>query len=245
MKTKLIVWFILIFPLSLWAAEPNWDTYDALLNQYVHARPTEGGQNHLVDYLGLKRDKRFQEVVKMVETYDTKQLRTKHEILSFYINAYNIFVINMVLENWPIKSIKDAGNLFRPVWNKEAGSIQGRPMSLMTIEHEILRDMNDPRFHFAINCASLSCPNLRKEAYRAHHLNAQLDDQTRLFLQDKYKGLRSHKHNIKISKIFKWFEDDFAPAGGVESFCQHYVRLPFKVDIEGYLDYHWELNKTY
>ncbi|MGR9037784.1 MAG: DUF547 domain-containing protein, partial [Gammaproteobacteria bacterium] len=155
---------------------------------------------------------------------------------------YNILALKTVIDHWPVDSIKDAGSLLSPVWGKPAGSIDGKTVSLDDIENNILRPMGEPRIHFAIVCASVSCPDLRSTPYTASTLNAQLDEQVHEFLANADKGLRIGKTSIRVSKIFDWFEKDFKTVGGVEAFIRRYrsdlPQLPFKADI----DYDWDVN---
>ncbi|MGH8557393.1 MAG: DUF547 domain-containing protein [Methylococcales bacterium] len=105
------------------------------------------------------------------------------------MNSYNILAIKMVLDHWPVESIKDAGGLLNPVWNQRAGEIGGEPVTLGQIEHKILRPMGEPRIHFAIVCASVSCPNLYNQPYTAARLNTQLDEQVRGFSGNEEEGM--------------------------------------------------------
>ncbi|MBI4005819.1 MAG: DUF547 domain-containing protein [Gammaproteobacteria bacterium] len=141
-----------------------------------------------------------------------------------------------------MSSIKDAGSWLEPVWDKLAGKINGKAMSLGKIEHEILRSMGEPRIHMAIVCASLSCPDLRHEAYRADILEDQLQDQTLRFLQNKAKGLKIEGHEIFVSKIFEWFKDDFTKYGGTEAFIRQYIDIPGDVILKPVITYNWDLN---
>ena len=119
------------------------------------------------------------------------------------------------------------------------------------VEHKILRKMGDPRIHVAIVCASVSCPDIRTEAYTAERLNDQLDDHSRKFLANMGKGLRvdEKKKRIYLSSIFKWFEEDFVSQGGVISFVSKYVSPDRKKNLQDfgsnlkYLDYNWDLNE--
>jgi len=148
----------------------------------------------------------------------------------------------MVVDHWPLDSIKDVGSLISPVWGKSAGSIDGETVSLDDIENKILRPLGEPRIHFAIVCASVSCPDLRNTPYTASNLNAQLDEQIQQFLSNADKGLRIGNESIQISKIFDWFGKDFKPVGGVEAFIRRYrsdlPQLPLKENI----NYDWDVN---
>lgn len=113
-----------------------------------------------------------------------------------------MLAIKTVLDHWPLQSIRDAGSFFSPVWKKPAGMVAGKVRSLHEIEHDILRAMHEPRIHFAIVCASVSCPDLRPEAYNAAQLDDQLDDQATIFLSRQQKGLRIEANGVQLSKIF-------------------------------------------
>ncbi len=237
--------FLAAAPVSAAESPDLWDQYDALLQRHVHQGSRHGIKLNLVDYDALSRDPLFKALLKRLASYPKDRLVTRKEKLAFYINAYNLLAMKMVADHWPVDSIKDAGSLFRSVWNKPAGIIMGKSMTLDEIENGILRPMREPGIHFAIVCASISCPDLRKAAYRANRLERQLDDQTRLFLDNPGKGLALRHGALYLSRIFDWFEDDFAARDGVTAFIRrHHPALPAgQPDIE-YFDYDWSVNAT-
>lgn len=225
------------------AQAEDWDLLDAVLAQYVKPVQRANIRFHGVDYEALARDTRYQQVLNQIETSDPARLNNADERLAFYINAYNVYAIKMVIDNMPMNSIRDAGSLFTQVWKKPAGYISGEPVTLDQIEHTILRSMGEPRIHFAIVCASLSCPNLRQEAYRADKLEQQLEDQTKSFLRDGTKGLVIEGNRVRLSQIFDWFEEDFDVVGGVEAFVRGYYDLPEHIKWRANLPYDWDLNR--
>ncbi len=241
---------LLLLLWALWAAIPvraqsgtlDWSAYDALLADHVTAGERNGIHHNRVDYQAVRQDPRYTLALALVANFPVAQLTERNARLAFYINAYNIYAIKMVIDHLPLESIRDAGSLFSPVWGKEAGSIGGQPVTLDEIEHEILRPMGEPRVHFAIVCASLSCPNLRPEAFTAEKLEQQLDDQTRSFLQESSKGLAVEGNMGRVSQIFDWFGDGFEAAGGVESFVRRYRELPAGSRLRPDLPYDWSLN---
>jgi len=226
------------------AAEPDWDEYDSILQQYTHNK-TENGLSYVaVDYRALLKQPKFNALIEQITNFPLKKLHTREEKLAFYINAYNIFAIKIVLHHWPVTSIKDIGGWFNPVWDKPVAKLDGRMHSLNDIEHKILRPMNEARIHMAIVCASKSCPDLRQEAYRAHLLDQQLTQQSHRFLNNTSKGLKIQTNKIQLSKIFSWFAEDFADNGGVIAFVQrHHNKLNKKHIIDDYFDYNWDLNQ--
>jgi len=244
----ILSWFL--FHASL-AAAFDFSDWDALLKKHVKATTIEGVALNAIAYTELKADPGFKRVVDGLKMASRKELKTHEEKLTFWINVYNVLAVKVVVDNYPVKSIKDVGSIFKSVWKRPAGVVAGKERTLNEVEHEILRKMGDPRIHVAIVCASVSCPDIRKEAYTAERLNEQLDDQMRKFLENKEKGLRvdAKKKRIYLSAIFKWVKEDFESQGGVISFISRYVSPSEKKSLEEfgknlkYLDYNWDLNQ--
>jgi hypothetical protein len=232
---------LLMLSFNIFAVEPDWGAYTEVLKSV-----SPGTKNNiklaLVDYQTLIENGKLEAAYQQLSSFPVKNLSNKEEKLAFYINAYNILALKTVVDHWPVDSIKDVGNLFSPVWGKPAGSIDGKTVSLDDIENKILRPMGEPRIHFAIVCASVSCPDLRNTPYNASKLNVQLDEQVQKFLDNTGKGLRIGDESIRISKIFDWFGKDFKPVGGVEAFIRRnrpdLPELPLKEDI----NYDWDVN---
>jgi hypothetical protein len=223
------------------AAEPDWVHYKAVL-KHVDQGVKNGVILNLVDYQAIKAEGSLDKAYQDLTAFELGRLSNRNEKLAFYINAYNILAIKMVADHWPIKSIKDVGSFFSPVWGKSAGKLDGKTITLDAIEHKILRPMGEPRIHLAIVCASVSCPDLRNEPYTAKQLNKQLDEQAKLFLLNLGKGLKIEKKTIRISKIFEWFEEDFDVSGGVSAFIKGYrTDLP-ESDFTSYIPYDWTVN---
>ncbi len=233
---------LLIFAQQVAAAEPDWSAYAAVLHAHVRAGELQGVRLNVVDYAALRRDPQFTLALRQVAEMAPADIRTPATRLAFYLNAYNLLALKLVADHWPLESIRDIGNFLRPVWKRPAGTVAGQPMTLATIEHEILRKMGDPRIHFAIVCASVSCPDLRAEPYQASIVARQLDEQVTNFLSNDAKGLVIEGERVRVSKIFDWFEEDFAARGGVRGFIQHYRELPVAREIDASLPYRWEVN---
>ena len=235
--------YLILLSASVHAEEPDWNGYSALLKAHVQSGEKHGIALNLVDYPALAADPRWPHLLAQLAGFDLEYLNSRQERLVFWINSYNILAMKTVLDHWPLQSIRDAGGLFSPVWNKPVGVVAGKMRSLHDIEHEILRPMGEPRIHFAMVCASVSCPDLRPEAYRVLQLDAQLTDQARIFLARPNKGLAVKDGSIRISKIFDWFEDDFSAQGGVISFIRQYRQdIGLTADHISYFDYDWSLN---
>lgn len=162
-----------------------------------------------------------------------------NETLAYWINAYNALTIDLILRNYPLKSIKD----LKDPWDQRLWKFGSKWYNLNTIEHQILRKMNEPRIHFAIVCASVSCPKLQNFAFNSSKLNEQLDRATKEFLSDETKNQLSENH-IKLSKIFKWFGNDFkSNTSTLIDFLNQYTDFTIlNTAKKSYIDYNWDLN---
>jgi len=226
------------------AAEPDWSDYAVLLRDHVSQGSKHGTDLAVVDYHALEKNGAVAAVYRQLSEFPVQRLASREEKLAFYINAYNILALKMVLDHWPLESIKEVGSLFSPVWDKPAGEIGGKEVTLGQIEHKILRPMGEPRIHCAIVCASVSCPDLSSRPYTAARLDAQLDEQVQRFLGNKTKGVAVTDKEIRISKIFAWFEEDFQRAGGVDAFIRHYRSNLPALPVEADIPYDWDLNEA-
>jgi hypothetical protein len=215
------------------------NSYDKLLKKFVKTSHVKDGVIlNVVDYKKLKTSKELFKTSSLIKLVEVEGL-TEQEKLSFWINAYNFYTLELVAKNIDeIESIKDLGSLFSSVWDKYKFEIDGNHYTLNNIEHNILRTkFDEPRVHFALVCASISCPDLRNEAYTAFKVYDQLEDQTKKFLNNNTKGIIIDKGMVKVSKIFRWYGKDFKP--NKTEFIQKYNPIEYT---HGYLDYNWNLN---
>ena len=125
----------------------------------------------------------------------------RDERIAFWINAYNVLTIDLVLHHYPVDSIKDIGSFFSPVWKKPVAEIEGQSVSLGRIEHEILRPMHEPRIHAAIVCASTSCPSLARTPFRPDHLDSDLTAAMQSWLSSPTKGIRIDRAAKRVSRL--------------------------------------------
>ena len=230
------------FAATAWAdATVDNTLYAELLHKYL--------KNGVVDYGGFKNDEaKLDQYLKILEEADVKSL-PRNEQFAFYINAYNAWTIKLILSHYPgVESIKDLGSLFKSPWKKKIARIGGDVMTLDYIEHDTLRHrFKDPRIHFAVNCASKSCPPLRSEPYRGAVLERQLTEMTKGFINDPdYNRLEGK--TLYVSNIFKWYSDDFNDdiVGFFRQYAEGNLREILRkqageMDVE-YLDYDWSLN---
>lgn len=245
-----VIGFLSFFHVSP-AAAFDFSEWDALLKKHVGTATIDGVVFNTVAYKSLKADFGYKRIVDGLQTASLDDLKTEEEKLSFWINTYNVLAVKVVVDNYPVESIKDVGSLFKKVWKRPAGVVAGKERTLNEVEHEILRKMGEPRIHVAIVCASVSCPDIRKEAYTPERLNEQLDDQVKKFLENTGKGMKidGKKKRVYVSSIFKWFEDDFETQGGVTAFLIKYAAPAQQKNLKEYgkklkyLDYNWDLNE--
>lgn len=237
--------------------------WDELLKRHVVV--IDGGQITQTDYAGFQHQrqnlKRYLNTLSAVSQAEFDNWSSDKQ-LAFLINAYNAWTVELILTKYPdLNSIKDLGGFFSSPWNKAFIPLFGNEVSLDHIEHELIRGSglyNEPRIHFAVNCASIGCPALRNEAYTAELLDVQLEQQTKLFLQDKSRN-RFDGNRLQVSEIFKWYREDFeqdwrntdslatflalyADALGLDAEQQAKLRQG-EIAIH-FLDYDWQLNDT-
>jgi hypothetical protein len=214
------------------------------------------------DYAALKKDRgALDRYLRSLEAVPPAEFArwTREQQYAFWINAYNAYTVSLVVEKHPVDSIKDIGSLLKEVWDREFVPLKplfpeakGDQLSLNDIEHRILRPkFKDARVHAAVNCASIGCPPLRAEAFVAEKLEAQLDEQVRLWLADPARNRYDRaKNGIEISKVFDWFEEDFVrDADSLQAWIAKYappaeaewIRSAKKLAIE-HRDYSWKLN---
>jgi hypothetical protein len=231
--------------------------WTALLARHVSL--LDEGRASRLSYAGMARDR-----ARLRAYLDALSVVTEAEFaawprarrLAFLLNAYNAFTVEKVLTRHPgLSSIRDFGRVFGNPWKDRFFRLLGRPESLDGIEHGLIRApgaYDEPRIHFAANCASIGCPMLREEAYVAERLDAQLEDQVRRFLSDRSRN-RVSGGVLEISRIFDWYGDDFAAGGGVQVWLA--ARAGWLSDVEAeraalragrlriaYLPYDWALN---
>jgi len=208
-----------------------------------HTGPTqaEGIAFTGVNYDAWQKDARHAEALTAVKQVDVNAL-SKTEQKTFWINAYNFLTIDLINDNNERESIRNLGGVFGNPWGKFKWNINGTDRTLNEIEHKILRKLGDERIHFAINCASLSCPDLLREAYRANTLDAQLAAQEALALAHTTKGVKVEGNTITVSKIYKWFDDDFNNGDLKGWLKEHVANYPDNAKLK-YFDYSWKLNQ--
>lgn len=230
------------------AAGFDWRSWDRILKKRVKTTSIEGVALNGFDYRGLLKARAgFDRLVNALPKFDPAGLKGRQK-LAFWINIYNVGAVKMVLDHPKIKSLNDIGPKKGAVWKLDALVVGGKTYSLDAVENEILRKLGEPRIHFAVVCASVSCPEIRPEAYRAGKLEKQLDDQTRNFLSNTKKGLSfdTAGRKLMLTRLFEWFAGDFGGKDGVLDFVARHLPKDAPADWRkfevGYLDYNWNLN---
>ena len=218
--------------------------YDQLLQKYVE----DGRVNYAAFHRSQQDVATLHKYVHSLEKINPDKLAPK-EALAYWINLYNAVTLRLILDNYPVESIKDIGGFFSSPWKKKLVTVQGRSLTLNEIENEIIRpQFKDARVHFALNCASIGCPPLADRAYAGTHLDEQLNAASSYALQRenwlKIDGA------IKTSKIFNWYAQDFIDyAGSVRQYLARYrpdlksILLDENKSLE-FMDYNWNLNEA-
>ncbi len=228
---------ILVFIVGMWSsmglAQPDYKAWDVFLKKYVSASGD-------VDYKSIKANKKsLDSIVRSFSGVTVSPTWSKNDQLAFWINAYNAFTIDLIVNNYPLKSIQnlDGG---KP-WDVKRITIGSKKYSLNNIENDIIRpQFKDARIHFAVNCGAKSCPPLLNAAYVGKTLDAQLDAVTKKFINNtKYQTIKSTK--LTLSKIFDWYAVDF---GDRVTFVNKYSTT--KVNKNAFItfkEYDWSLNE--
>lgn len=238
----LLLLVVIAFPAGIAAqSKPDHAIFNNLLSNYV--------SNGVVNYNGFQKDEQLlDDYLAQLGSIVTDDL-SPQERMAFYLNLYNAWTIKLILTRYPdIESIKDMGSLFSSPWSKKIVVLENKKVSLDHIEHELLRpQFKDPRIHFAANCASKSCPPLLGEPYAGNRLEAQLEQVTSAFINDKNSNY-VQGDTLYVSRIFKWYSEDFKE--GALAFFQQYAKGDLKKILKErssdikikYLGYDWSLN---
>ena len=218
--------------------------WDGLLKQHVN-------DQGLVNYRGFTADSgALNAYLRDVSAHLPAPNWTNADRLAYWLNAYNAFTVQRIIRAYPLKSIKDLGGsliLVNTVWDQRFFALGGQRLSLNDIEQRIIRKrFDDNRIHAALVCAAMSCPRLRNEAFTGPRLNAQLDDQSRSFVNDIAKNRLTPADKPQVSAIFDFYPGDFKKNGSrtVQEFINRYAQDKIKPDAAlTYLEYNWALNE--
>jgi hypothetical protein len=245
---------------SAQAFDQTYDSYDKVLKAYVaDGRVNYSGLKKAPNALGPYLDSAAGVPEERFNSW------TESQRLAFLINLYNAATLKLILDHYPVKSIKDIGSFFKGPWDQPVVRLFGKTITLNHLEHDILRKQySEPRIHMVLVCAAKGCPPLRSVAYLAEKLDKQLDDQSRRYLiSPNGLSIDREKKGVYFSSIFKWYGEDFiarySPATGftgldkteraVANFYSSYLTAADSnfLSVGGYsvkyLDYDWSLNE--
>jgi len=233
-----IITLIAVFTTTLGFAQTTADffkTSDTFFKTYV--------ENGKVNYKAVKQNSAQLETL-LASTNEIKVDKSDAKTYqAYWINIYNLTVIKGIVEEYPVKSPLDIAGFF----DKTKYSVGGMNITLNDIENKLLREQfNDARFHFVLVCAGLGCPPIIAEAYMPTTLDAQLDTQTRIALNnDEFIKVNAKKKRVELSEIMKWYKEDFTQNGNEIDFINQYreEKIDEKSKIS-YYPYNWTLNET-
>ncbi len=212
-------------------------SYSDLLSKYVD-------QDGLVDYNGLKSQQSdLKSYLDYLSSHAPQADWTTGEQFAYYINLYNAATLYLIIDNNIPASIKDIDGPLGQVWLKEFIKIEENQYSLADIEKSVLQKMGDPRIHFAINCASYSCPKLLTTAYTGENVDLLMDKAAREFVNSSKNDL-SDPNNPRLSSIFKFYPQDFKTvAPSIIDYVNQYANTKINPNATvEYKEYDWSLN---
>ncbi|WP_306643830.1 DUF547 domain-containing protein [Sanyastnella coralliicola] len=216
------------------------DRWNSLVEKHV-------SEDGWVNYDGFIADSvLLNSYLDLVETHHPNQKWSITEQKAYWINAYNAFTVRLIIRNYPTESIKDLGGSLYKIntpWDIRFIMIEGQDYDLNNIEHDILRKQwDDPRIHFAINCASVSCPKLLNHSFSSDVLNVQLDQAARDFINDPSRNTITAER-AELSRIFKWFKGDFTKEMELWEYINQFSVVKITADTKiSFKEYDWNLN---
>ena len=224
--------------LSFVAIQAQTSIFDSFLQKNVD-------KTGRVDYKSLKNNETLLDnYLAYIQNNEPTKDWSSNKKKAFWINTYNAYTIKIILNNYPLKSIRDIKIDGKTAWKIPFVKVGQKRYTLDQIEHEILRKkFNDPRIHVGINCASVSCPRLWNFAFTEDNIASSLDNLMKVFINDTTRNKIS-KNNVALSEIFNWFSKDFIKNGTIISYLNTYaaIKISEKASIK-YLTYDWSLNK--
>lgn len=216
------------------------ESYDGLLKKYV----TTNGVGYKEWHASSEDKKALDSIVVAISTQEVGGM-SKNEKLAFYLNAYNANILNKILIAFPTDGPGGGGLLGRNRFFKSKSiEVAGKTTSFHALENETIRPFKEPRIHFALNCASASCPPLHNRSFSDGTLDKTLDALTQNFVNSNPNGVRAAGDGkIAVSKIFNWYKEDFDSAGGVLAFINAHrkEKLPDETKVS-FQAYSWKLN---
>ncbi len=237
-KIVIILTFVFFFSINVFSQNESLHSqYNTVLKTYV----VDG----LVDYSALKANRQgldgYLDNLAKISQADFDLWNTNDQ-LAFLINLYNAATLQLIIDNYPLDSIRDIGSIFRGPWDQKVVNLFGEMITLDNLEHDIIRvDYDESRIHMVLVCAAIGCPPLLDEAYTGESLIEQMDAQTVFYLKtDKGLVLDREGSTVYLSSIFKWYGEDF---DSVPDFVEKYSGMNLDGLKIKWLDYDWSLNE--
>lgn len=231
-KIILLIAFFWVFQL---AAQTS--IYNNLLQKHV-------SNSGVVDYKSFKKDQeKLATYISYLQETTPQESWSKNKQKAFWINAYNAYTLQLILENYPLNSIMVINKNGKTAWKIPFAKVGGKTYTLDYIEHEVLRKkLFDPRIHVGVNCASISCPKLANTAFTENNIDATLENLMKAFVNDNTRN-KIAKNTIEISSLFDWFTEDFTKNSSLITYLNTYSETKINSDATiSYLKYDWSLN---
>ena len=216
--------------------------YNGLLKAYASPVEKEGIKYIGIDYDGWAKDPRHKKAMMDLLGIDPEKIRSIEAKKSFWINAYNLLTIDMITRTGERETIKNQGDAMKSVGSTMKWKIGGKEYTLDQIKNDVLRPMKDPRVNFALNSGSISCPDIRREAYTASKLDAQLRDQVLVTFKNETKGIKFDGDTVRVPLYMEWVKSDFKE-GNIKEWLKGYYPEHINADTEvGFFQHNWAIN---
>lgn len=232
----------------------NHGAWQTILDDYLLIAEDNGVNLFAYGKVSAESKKQLQNYLKNMQALDPRGFN-KQEQKAYWINLYNALTVQLILDNYPVKSItKLGGSIFSfGPWGDDAAQVNGITLSLNDIEHLILRPIyKDPLIHYAVNCASYSCPNLSNKAFTSGNINEELVKGAWAYVNHP-RGVKFNDGDLMVSSIYHWYKDDFG--GNDKSLLEHfekYAKPELKKKLNDFVknggdldhEYNWQLNEA-
>ncbi|MFA0566713.1 DUF547 domain-containing protein [Vibrio gallaecicus] len=214
--------------------------------QFLDSYLVKQSQHTLVHYQAVSTEDKakLEQYIKLLEQVNPLDY-SKAEQYAYWVNLYNAVTVDLILNAYPIKSITKLGGLFSfGPWGDDVVVVNGKSLTLNDIEHRILRPIwQDPRTHYAVNCASLGCPNLQSEAFTSDNTEILLEQAATEYINSN-KGVLIENNKLQLSSIYEWFAVDFGTEKQLIQHLDQYRTKPVTNTNKISYDYDWSLNQV-
>ena len=227
---------VLVANLSYGAEQPDYSIWERLLQANV-------SRSGKVDYNKFKiKQDTLDAFLQELKDHGPNKEWKKSEKKAYYMNAYNAYTIKFVIRRYPVESVKDVKFSGKDIWNTKLVFLGDKTYTLSQVENDILRKMGDPRIHFGINCASISCPKLYNHAFTSSNVNSALTKLTKAYINDENHNIIKPK-KLQLSEIFKWYMVDFTEDQTLIEWLNKYSEVTIDPAAKiTYLEYNWSIN---